>query len=193
MKKNEEEILKLFSGLLSDSEAEELKSNLDNSGSLKDFNSRLENELAEMKEVYKNYPEPNYFYNLSNSVITKAEEKRASFFQPSFAYALVIAFVVFVASQLVNFDAVNSNPEYAALINASDLEDYILFDQFADLDEFTDALISDSNELDYTEYLLSGVDQTEMFQTFDENEILNLLDESTEEAILNELANKKIL
>ncbi|VAX26693.1 hypothetical protein MNBD_IGNAVI01-638, partial [hydrothermal vent metagenome] len=121
------------------------------------------------------------------------EETRTTLFQPSFAYALVIALVVFIASQLVNFNVVDSDSEYAALINASDLEEYISADQLLDMDEFAEVIISDSDELDYAEYLLSNTEPTEMFQSSEENEILNLLDESVEEAIFNELVNKKIL
>ncbi|NOX65244.1 MAG: hypothetical protein GXO85_05450 [Chlorobi bacterium] len=193
MKKiDEEKILKMYSGLLSDSEAEELKNSLDNSSDPENFTSRLEDELTDMKEIYQNYPEPNYFHNLSNTVISKVEESKTSMFQPSFAYALAIAIVVFVASQLMNFNTVDSNSEYAAMINASDLEEYIS-DQLLDMDEFAEVIISDSNELDYAEYLLSNTGPTEMFQASEENEILNLLDESVEEAIFNELVNKKIL
>ena len=194
MKKiDEEKILKMYSGLLSDSEAEELKNSLDNSSDPENFTSRLEDELTDMKEIYQNYPEPNYFHNLSNTVISKVEESKTSMFQPSFAYALAIAIVVFVASQLMNFNTVDSNSEYAAMINASDLEEYVSLDQLLDMDEFAEVIISDSNELDYAEYLLSNTGPTEMFQASEENEILNLLDESVEEAIFNELVNKKIL
>lgn len=194
MKKiDEEKILRMYSGLLSDSEVEKLKNSLGKSVDLEYFESKIEDELTDMKEIYQNYPEPNYFHNLSNTVISKAEETKTPMFQPSFAYALVIAFVVFIASQLVNFNVADSDSEYAALINASDLEEYISVDQFLDMDELSEAIISDSDELDYAEYLLSNTEPAEMFQSSEENEILNLLDESVEEAIFNELVNKKIL
>jgi len=194
MKKvDEEKILRMYSGLLSDSEAEELKNSLDNSGDLENFKSKIEDELTEMKEIYQNYPEPNYFHNLNSTVISKAEETKTRMFQPSFAYALVIAFVVFIASQLVNFNVVDSDSEYTALINASDIEEYISADQFLDMDEFAEVIISDSDELDYAEYLLSNTKPVGMFQSSEENEILNSLDKSVEEAIINELMNKKIL
>jgi len=193
MKIDEERILKMYSGLLSDSEAEELKNSFGNSSDTENFKSKLEGELTDMKKVYHNYPEPNYFHNLSNTVISKVEESKTSMFQPSFAYALAIAIVVFVASQLMNFNTVDSDSEYASLINASDIEEYISVDQLLEMDEFTEVIISNSDELDYAEYLLNNTEPTDMFQSSEENEILNLLDKSVEEAIFNELMNKKIL
>ncbi len=194
MKMNDEEkILKMISGLLNNSETEGLKRDLEDSTELKNFKLHLEDELSEMKEVYQSFPEKNYFYSLSNSVLNKTEERKTSFSQPSFAYALLIAFVVFVTSQLIDFKTNNFNSEYTSLINASDIENYISFDQVIDIGELTDILISDNDELDYAGYLLSNTDPLNMFQSYEENEIINLLDESVEDAIVNELTNKKIL
>jgi len=193
MKKiDKEKMLKLYSGLLYPDEVEELKSEIEKSNDLKNFKVELEANLDELKEVYQSYPDQSYFNNLSNSIINKVEEVDNYEFQPSFVYAFVIAVVIFISSQLFNFNSTNIKNDYPDLFNTSDIEEYLSLYQSSELNDFSE-FIDTEIEFDYTAYLLSSGISTESFQSSVENEILDLLDENTAEKIYNEILNKKIL
>ena len=193
MKKiDKEKMLKLYSGLLYPDEAEELKTEIEKSNDLKNFKVELETNLAELKEVYQSYPDQSYFNNLSNSIIKKAEEVDSYKFQPSFAYAFAIAVVIFISSQLFNFNSTNFKNNYSDLFDTSDIEEYLSLYQSSELNDFSE-FIDTEIEFDYTAYLLSNGISTESFQSSVENEILDLLDENTAEKIYNEILYKKIL
>ena len=193
MKKiDKEKMLKLYSGLLYPDEAEELKTEIEKSNDLKNFKVELEANLDELKEVYQSYPDQSYFNNLSNSIINKVEEVDNYKFKPSFVYAFVIAVVIFISSQLFNFNSTNFKNDYSDLFNTSDIEEYLSLYQSSELNDFSE-FIDTEIEFDYTAYLLSSGISSESFQSSVENEILDLLDENTAEKIYNEILNKKIL
>ena len=175
------EITRMYSGLLNSADAEDLKIN--------NFEAELETELSEMKEVYQSYPDQSYFNNLSSRIINKAEQAKTYKSQPSFAYAFAIAVVVFITSQMFYLNSTNINTDYSNLMNAEDIGEYLSFDQSFELEDF-DEVIDTEIDLDYATYLLSNTQSTGSFQSSVENEILNLMDESIETEIYNELASK---
>lgn len=184
MKKNKKkEIIRMYSGLLNSSE---------DSNDLKKIEAELETKLSEMKEVYQSYPSQNYFNNLSNTIINKAEETKTFGSQPSFAYAFAIAVVIFITSQLFNFNTANSIVDYSDLINAPDLGEYLSLYQSSELNDFSE-IIDTENDLNYTAYLLNNRESTSYFHSSVENEIVDMLDDNTAEKIFNEILSKKIL
>lgn len=182
-KDNKKEITKMYSGSKKSDEA---------SNDLENIEAELETELSEMKEVYQSYPSQNYFNNLSSTIINKVEETKNFGYQPSFAYAFAIAVVVFITSQLFNFNSTNSSENYSNLINAIDIEEYLSLHQYSELNDFSE-FIDTEVDLNYTAYLLNNTESTGSFQYSVENEIVDMLDDNTAEKIFNEIKSKKIL
>jgi len=192
MKNDKNEILKSISGSLSNSENPELKEKIGRSAELEKFQSNFLENIAEMKEIYNAFPNQHYFNNLSNSIISKTEKSYETKFQPSFAYTFVTAFIIFIASQLVNFNTTDSGAEYSELMNALDIEEYFSINESSELNYFSEIIDSDM-ELDYTSYLFSNSQESYMYGTLPENEIINSLNNNYQEEIYNEIINKKIL
>ncbi len=192
MKKDSKKILRMYSGLLNPVETEELKIKTENSSELKKLEVELKAELSEMKEVYQSYPDQNYFNNLSRTIINQAETAKNHKYQPSFAYAFAIAVVIFITSQLFDFNPTNITNDYSDLINAADLEEYLSLYQSSELSDFSE-MIDTEIDLDYTAYMLNNTQSTGSFQSSVENEIIDMLDDNTAEKIYNEIISKKIL
>lgn len=192
MKKDSKKILRMYSGLLNPDEAKELKIKTENSSELKNLEVELEAELSEMKEVYQSYPDQNYFNNLSRTIINQVEAAKIHKYQPSFAYAFAIAVVIFLTSQLFNFNPTNISNDYSDLINATDLEEYLSLYQSPELNDFSE-MIDTEIDLNYTAYMLNNTQNIGSFQSSVENEIFDMLDDNTAEKIYNEIISKKIL
>jgi len=192
MKKDSKKILRMYSGLLNPVETEELKIKTENSSEIKKLEAELKSELSEMKEVYQSYPDQNYFNNLSRIIINQAEAAKIHKYQPSFAYAFAIAVVIFITSQLFDFNSTNITNDYSDLINAADLEEYLSLYQSSELSDFSE-MIDTEIDLDYTAYMLNNTQSTGSFQSSVENEIIDMLDDNTAEKIYNEIISKKIL
>ena len=180
-KDKKEEIKRVYSGLSNSVDAEDLR--------IINLEADLEAELSEMKELYESYPDQYYFNNLSSRMLNQEEQAKTHNYQPSFAYAFAIAVVVFITSQLFNFNSTNIEYDYSNLINATDIEEYFSLNQSTEFVDF-DEMINTEIEMDYTAYLLSNSQGSGSFQSSVENEILNLMDESIETEIYNELASK---
>ena len=192
MKNKKDEILKSISGLLSQAEDAELKEHINKSADLNNFSSRFQANIDEMKNVYKVFPDQDYLNNLSNSIISKAEGSYKIRLQPSFAYAFIVAFVILIASQLINFNLTNFNSEYSELMNATDIEDYLTLNYSLELNYFTD-IIDAELDLDYTSYLFDSNQESYIYISSEESKIINLLDKTSQEKIFNGIVDKKIL
>ena len=192
MKKDSKKILRMYSGLLNPVEAEELKIKTENSSELKKLEVELKSELVEMKKVYQSYPDQNYFNNLGRTIINQTEAAKIHKYQPSFAYAFAIAVVIFITSQLFDFNSTNITIDYSDLINATDLEEYLSLYQSSELSDFSE-MIDTEIDLDYTAYMLNNTQSTGSFQSSVENEIIDMLDNNTAEKIYSEIISKKIL
>ena len=191
-KSDKKEILRMYSGLLNPTKAEEFKIKTENSSELKSLEVELEADLSEMKEVYQSYPDQNYFNNMSRRIVNKAEEAKTDKYQPSFAYAFAVAVVIFITSQLFDFNSTNITIDYSDMINAADIEEYLSLNRSSELNDFSE-MIDTEIDLDYTAYMLSNTQSTESFQSSVENEIIDMLDDNTAEKIYNEIISKKIL
>jgi len=77
-------------------------------------------------------------------------------------------------------------------MNATDIEDYLTLNYSLELNYFTD-IIDAELDLYYTSYLFDSNQESYIYISSEESEIINLLDKTSQENIFYRIVDKKIL
>lgn len=184
--KKNEQILKLHSDLLNKDEQIEIREMITNSQELKEFDNLLMNELSELRDIGTTFPNEYYSSILVNKVLERAEERRTPGMKPSFAYAMIVSFIIVLTSQFVNFNSTANYFESDYFFESMDLGEYVSTNELIDLNNIS------LSEIDYFSYLEDNSANDYYFASTG-YELIDMIDQSTQDEIFNEMINKNIL
>ena len=186
-----EDIIKSHSDLLNQDEQTEIVNDINNSKELFEFNNLLRRELSDLKEIRDTFPDDSFVESKVNKVVERSEEKIYSKMHPSFAYSMIISFLIIISSQFISFNSENEYYELNSLLESVDLDEYISTNDLIYLNNTSSVKIGNS-EIEYLSYLYRNPVDNYSVGSF-EYELISVIEESVQEKIYNEILNKNIL
>lgn len=184
--KNNEQILKLHSDLLNKDEQIETSEMITNSQELKEFDNLLIYKLSELKDIGTTFPNEHYSSMLVNKVLERAEERRTTGMKPTFAYAMIVSFIIVLTSQFVSFNSSGNYFESDYFLESMDLGEYVSTNDLINLNNIS------LSEIEYFSYLEDNSANDYYFASTG-YELIDMIDQTTQDEIFNEIINKNIL